>query len=305
VCQEILKHNKFLEGEQNDSKLKQPTSKVRVNGRKSKTVQPPMKKKFIVVFDIFGVISVKNTSNEKGYDEIPWKKFDVECPRIPWRGDFIVCLPYLQILFEYLLEQGARIVFLSAGIKERNVAVISGLLTSFWGCEKYEGMKSKGQFYIFSKEDMREGNRSANEVSDWVKDLRKVIREGESLSDIILVDDCHSYQAHDQRLFIGVTNLYGESRNPCPVNNVYYLLGIFKRYFEDKKCKKLSLRDGLARILCFMKTDAPYNLLAKEDHPWTRKTIDIGFSVVREQFPNAAVHRKERFIISVKGKRKG
>ena len=119
----------------------------------------------------------------------PPKRSWPECQRILWihkeSGDRYVhiFLPYLQILFEYLLEHGVRIAFFSAGHKERNLSVLPKLLQSFWGVEKYEDLKSKAQFAIYCKDDMRWGNRQGNQAmrewGDYVKDLRKIIRDGE------------------------------------------------------------------------------------------------------------------------------
>jgi len=230
-----------------------------------------------------------------------------ECQRILWihkesGGRYVhIFLPFLQILFEYLLKHGVRIAFFSSGHKERNLSVLSELLQFFWGIEKYEELKSKAQFAIHStKDDMQERIRAMFEGENTVKDLRKVILDGESLSDIILVDDDQSYRAYDQKLFIVVMGLYPAwSSKTSRLNNIYYKLGLFKTYFEHEKYNKLSLRDGLDLILPTEGSPHPHETRVferyfNENHPFAQSMMDIGLFEIRKQFPNATLYSGRR-----------
>lgn len=233
-----------------------------------------------------------------------------ECPHIwfTWEDEpyVHVFLPHLQIFFNYLLERGVRIAFSSGGQKDRNLAVIPELLTSFWGREKYEALKLKGQFRIHSTDDMREGNRSARcGEGNYVKDLQLIIQDGESLSNAVLIEDDRSYGAEDQKPIILVGQFSSSnSRDYNPLNNVYYLLGLFKTYFENEKYEKLPLREAMNQILPTNHTDSccfhdnerirkwpPFALYFHEKHPFMQEMVDIGFAAVREEVPNATLYK--------------
>ncbi|XP_065218640.1 uncharacterized protein LOC135844387 isoform X12 [Planococcus citri] len=268
----------------------------------SDAVTSPSSRSRVVVFDIDGTLC-KSDLVEKEREEIVRKSFP-ECPIIIWNQHYgdgsigrtpHVFLPHLKILFDYLLEQGVRIVFFSGGPKERNLAVIPELLTSFWGDEKFEALKAKGQFDIFSKEHCRE--RAFRGEGNFVKDLKVVIRDGETLSDTILVDDDESYAGHDQKpclLIIDLNVWYIADENEIEkykkqnprdektinyrLNGAYYMLGVFKTVFGHEKYKVLPLRECLKQLL---------NEEALDVEAHTTQMIDLGLSEVRKLVPSA------------------
>ncbi|XP_065220757.1 uncharacterized protein LOC135845840 [Planococcus citri] len=273
----------------------------------SDAVTSPSTRNRVVVFDIDDTLCFNCYSKDK--EEIIRKSFP-ECPIIEYNRyglhGFVdrhpyVFLPHLKILFDYLLEQGVRIVFFSAGFKGRNLKVISELLTSFWGSEKFESMKAEGQFDIFSKEHLRE--RTVADEAAYVKDLKVVIRDGETLLDAILVEDDYLYAAHDQKPCLYILDLSfwhvidkdkisknegkeafwrGKTHNHA-VNSVYYMLGVFKTYFEDEKYKVLPLREGLSRLL----PKEAWKTRFFERNSFADDMIDLGLSEVQKLVPDA------------------
>ena len=203
----------------------------------SSDARPPKTRNFVVVFDIDNTLC-KNIVSRENVEFA--SEYHPECPIIEWNGYSHLFLPHLQILFHYLLDKGGRIVFFSSAVEERNVSVIPELLTSFWGDEKYRALKSKGQFDIFSKAHTRNGIENTKE-GNYVKDLRVVLRDGESLSDVILVEDDHSATASDQQPFLNIIDLFnwvlwdqGKDEDDLgfnydfAMNSTYYMLGVFK-----------------------------------------------------------------------------
>jgi hypothetical protein len=264
-----------------------------IHQKVKKFIEPtPSPRSYTVVFDIDECLCCRGEDSVKDLKRM--KKQLPECPIIHFTHDscgkiHYIFLPYLQILFDYLLEQGARIVFFSGGSEERNVAVIPALLTSFWGDQKYKTLKSKGQFDIFSKEDLH------NHCREDHKDLNVVIRDGESLSDVVLVDNDPFFTVRDQKPSIHVRNIW------CPfwadadidrfherTDSVYYMIGLFKTYFERKKYRKLPLREGLQ---CIIPEDHERTLPVAS--PFVRKMMELGLSEVRKQIPNATFYRKQ------------
>lgn len=82
----------------------------------------PTARKYVVVFAIDGTLCAKADN------ELKWnyaKRYQPESPIITWKPDseYYVFLPYLQVLFDYLLEKGARVVFFSDEVKDIDVAM--------------------------------------------------------------------------------------------------------------------------------------------------------------------------------------
>ncbi|XP_065218266.1 uncharacterized protein LOC135844087 [Planococcus citri] len=233
------------------------------------------------------------------------KKYHPECPIFFWNNVSHVFLPYLQVLFDYLIEHDVRIVFFSFGDKERNVLVISQLLTSFWGEVKYEALKTKGQFDIFSMEDTREGIHESE--YEFVKDLKVVLKGPETLSDAILVEDYRGYVAFDQKPYLQIMDLtfwyireenereraewlyssYWKRNSPnYHLNSVYFMIGIFKTYFENEKYKILPFRESLNEIL----PEKKYYQDFFETHSFAYDMFDLGLSEVQKRVPNATFY---------------
>lgn len=233
------------------------------------------------------------------------KKYSPECPIITYihtgdrfKGDYIHSFsPYLNILFEYLIERGVRIVFFSSALKERNLSVIPELLTSFWGAARYQTLKSEGQFEIFSRDNLRLGLHLGRE-GNCVKDLRIVIEKDESLLDAVLIENDSSYTAYDQEPCIYVIDLFlaylDERRDKeanfyhFAKNSAYYIIGLFKTYFEHEKYNKLPFREGLDQIL---PTDLRESYSFFKQHPFADKMIRIGLEEVQKKVPDARLYK--------------
>ncbi|XP_065218638.1 uncharacterized protein LOC135844387 isoform X10 [Planococcus citri] len=273
----------------------------------SDPVTSPSTRSHVVVFDIDDTLCKSDLWDEVKEEEIVRKNFP-ECPIINWNQRLFngsiyrtphVFLPHLKILFDYLLEQGVRIVFFSGGAKQRNLAVIPELLTYFWGSEKFEALKAEGQFDIFSKDHLREG-RTAPGEGNYVKDLKVVIRDGETLLDVILVEDDRYYAAHDQKPCLYAIDLMnwrirekevemhgyceGKSSNFC-LNSIYYMLGVFKTYFRHVEYKVLPLREGLNQLLPKEAFENGRHFFSK--HSFADDMINLGLSEVLKLVPNA------------------
>lgn len=249
----------------------------------TENVQPKSDRKYVVVFDVDATLcSVADSKEKLKYA----KEHHPESPIIDWDCKSFnfhhVFIPYLQVLFDYLLEKGVRIVFFSSAVKERDLLVIPNLLVTFYGREKYEALKSEGQFAIFSREFLRLRNKTTDEEGVYIKDLSLVIRDGESLSNTVLVEENPSFTAVGQEPCLEVFDLTGwfynlEERRKYdhPKNSVYYMIGVFKTYFENSKYQKLSFREGLKEM----------NLPAypKDKEPVVARMIDLGLSEVKSR----------------------
>lgn len=228
-------------------------------------IRPTSPRRYVVVFDIDGTLCCK-ADNELKLSYA--KRNQPDCSIIPRYTVHYVCIPYLEVLLDFLLGKGVRIVFFSAGAKERNIPLVSDLLTSFWGCQKFEALKAEGQFAIFSGEDLHYNK----------KDLNRVIREGESLQDTMLVEDNSDYTAFGQEPCLKVISLrwWLQVRNTNDNNavfNSYYMIGVFKTYFEYAQFNRFSLREGILQM------NLPEVL--KINKHLVRKIVDLGCSEVR------------------------
>lgn len=134
-----------------------------------------------VVFDIDGTIGQE--LEERDLENCPpgwyfpsstivyWK--DVEANKShPYFFD-----PFMPYVLGNLLENDIKIVFFSAGVRERNEPLIHTYFTQMLGEKVYRILKNAGQFSVFSKNDM---------VGQCLKNLENI---GLSISDSILVDD--------------------------------------------------------------------------------------------------------------------
>jgi hypothetical protein len=133
----------------------------------------------IIVFDIDDCICTKKSHyTEEAEQKI--RKINHECPALVYIAEngekhLHIFIPYFDILLNYLIEAGARIVFFSSAIEHRNINVIPELLGNILGKEKYEKLKEDGQFDIFSRHHTREGGKGGGE-GNRVKDLTIVLR---------------------------------------------------------------------------------------------------------------------------------
>ncbi len=94
------------------------------------------------------------------------------------------------------MANDTRIAFFSGGVKERNEALVTALLSKYYGAQ-LDNLKKSGQFEIFSRNHLT----VTSMYCGGVKDLNTVLRkeQGETMNDIILIDDwpdtsCHKGQ---------------------------------------------------------------------------------------------------------------
>ena len=268
-------------------------------------------KKYVVVFDIDDALCtiLSPRQVEKA------KAINTECPIIDWEhtpSDVYthIFVPYLEILFEYLINNGARIVFFSSAVEERNNTVLPQLLKNILGEERYEALKAQGQFEILSRQHLRPGNSDLGEQGNSVKDLTKVVKEGEDLLDAILVEDQPAYTAQGQWPCIKVLDCMrwhadheNHERAAYPKNTTYHLLGLFKTYFENNKYSEMPLRKGI-EALCptptpnpekdnFGRIQPPALFRPDDDDQFTYEIICLGLNEIRKTHPEAIVYGRE------------
>lgn len=197
--------------------------------------------KCLIVFDIDGVLCWQTYDNS--CDPHRFAALHPECPLILFPNKDHVyphCFaPHLDVLIEYLISNGSRIAFFSAGHYSRNNVVINELLIELLGEERYTELKSAGQFDIFSANDMREASYEFGETGNYVKDLNIILKDQETSQNSILIEDNINYAAYDQQPCIMAIPLgdwsfllEDESEHSFSKNAVYYLLGIFSHYFN-------------------------------------------------------------------------
>ncbi|XP_065218631.1 uncharacterized protein LOC135844387 isoform X3 [Planococcus citri] len=278
----------------------------------SDAVTSPSTRSRVVVFDIENTLCY-TWFLTKEQEAIIRRSFP-ECPVIVTKRITTerphAFLPHLKSLFGYLLEQGVRIIFFYSDTDKNRgaeaVTALQELLTLFWGSEIFAELKAEGQFDIFTEEHLLKGTSrdEGNDLKD-LKDLRLVIRGSETLLDAILVEDDRNYALDDQKPCLYIIDLtrwlitdkdkigknkeresfWGKKSDNFPLNSVYYMLGVFKTYFENEKYKKLPLREALDILL-------PKEAKAKsvdffKTHSFVDCMINLGLSEVRKVVPSA------------------
>ena len=231
------------------------------------------------------------------HEEFPRVWFDLGGHRV-----LHIVLPHLQILFDYLMKRDVRIALLSSGVERCNLSVIRRLLEAFWGSRGYEALKSRGQFTVYGMDDLRKGNFSLYPEGNYVKDLRRVLQGGESLSNAVLVDDDRCASAHDQEPLVIVKifneDVYLDDDDYSGLNNIYYLMGLFGTYFENEEYNRLPLNEALRKILstCRPECDERHrqrpdcHIFQHDDKTFVHKMIDVGLAAVQKVVPNATVY---------------
>lgn len=267
-----------------------------VNASSSGSTAPTANRKFVVVFDIDDTLCAKADSQEQltyARQNQPESSFIFGVPN----SVCYVCVPYLQVLFEYLLEKNVRLVFFSAGSMERNVLLITRLLLSFWDRETFIALRLDGQFDILSREDTHYDG-PVGEDAQRKKDLQKVIKEGETLWDAILVDDNPKNTVSGQGPCLNILKLRSwlvkrKEDSECPIYNIYYMVGVFKTYFEDDRYSKMPLREGIKEM------NLPERL--KINKGLVRKIVDLGYSEVLSRRGNAKSISKASTLSTIFG----
>ena len=209
----------------------------------------------VFVFDIDGVLCT-NIMNPTEQDY----KFSEQNPHMPrivfkYDGDnYLHCfLPYLDVLFKYLVTRG-RVVFFSSAAEERNVFLVKELLCMLLGKHHYDQLKKQGQFVIYSHQHLKYGNRKTGEGIQ-IKDLQQILLYNEHIDEAVLIEDQPSFAVSTQRPVIlamdmDIEFLYmqRETTIDFKMNGTYFLLGLFKYYFENVDYSILPLRKGIEKI---------------------------------------------------------
>ena len=256
-------------------------------------------KKFLVVFDIDGVVCkplesypilpgyqclIYNVNNFKlQHSECPNPITFIEKNKI----HYYYFPPYLEVLFNYLIKSNCRIAFFSAAAEDRNIIILEKLLSETLGKEYYQQLKTSGQFDVFSSHHLRKGQESLREFHYAVKDLSIILKDNEDINNSILIEDQPCYAAYNTPCITGL-NLYRwtiSATNDSPFcfakNNAYYLLGIFNDYFNNKQY--LSFKEWSQKISLDKKPN-------DTNTPFVRDMILSGLQEVKKQHQNIIIY---------------
>ena len=197
-------------------------------------------------------------------------------------------LPHFEIVLKYLLSQDCYVDFFSLGISERNIPLIETYLAdnTVLGKSMYNQMKRAGQFRVFSRHNSFDGQ---------TKNLMQLRRPGQTINDIILVDDSLRSPDVDRGEGAFIQYLRWNYSIDCTwaLNFPYCLIGLFKSYFESSH-NSGSLRQYVSQLK--LKTLSGPNLDSGSiNHSvalWNvpvnyRKFIKIGLNEVRKTKPDA------------------
>jgi hypothetical protein len=164
-------------------------------------------------------------------------------------------------------------------------------MTQFYGHEGYTDLSNLKQFRIISRDMTVVAN------GDRVKkDLTVLLEDNEALENVILIEDRTTFMHPGQDPCILVyesngCNEYDTSYSDLSMklfakNTSYYLLGIFKQYFESGKYDQLSLRESIKLILSTDTT--PYEpTRSMPIYPVQLELIRSGLQEVRKTVPEA------------------
>ncbi len=156
--------------------------------------------KINVVFDIDSVLTCHHSRNIKHASFFLRKGKILQAIKTHYIFPGVVDL--IKLLFQ---TEDIRVSFFSSGVKERNDIFVKEILEIALGKDHYE--KIKDSVTILSRCDVtsctREESLEAERVysirpGNYQKDVSKVLREGESLENTVLIDDDSSYCAHNQ-----------------------------------------------------------------------------------------------------------
>jgi len=261
------------------------------------TDKEPVNRKFVIVFDIDGVIC-NQTASEFSFQNIvdnitDFQDLHPECPP-PATFSYLETTyyhyfpPYLEILFNYLINHNCRIVFFSAASEDRNLTILEKLLLTPFSEEKYQQLKSAGQFDIFSSQHLRPGITNVD-PSGTVKDLSIVLKDKEDINNSILIEDQPRYAAYNSPCITALNlyqwDLFTMKDSPlCFVkNNTYYLLGIFSNFFDTDQHLSSSLNEWSQQLYINKK---PFDT----NTPFIREMIFAGLNEVNKQRPEAVFY---------------
>jgi hypothetical protein len=252
----------------------------------------------VVAFDIDGTLCYFESRIENYNKQI---ETNPECTCLYHSGGLYVFKPYVKFLINYLIHMGCRIVFFSAGSKERNEILVSKLLSSFYSDSRRQKLLAAGQFKIFSLPDchiIRPRCPYNNLPLLFHKNLNVLLEENETIDDVILIDDRYDIAATGQEVMIHM-GLFDSTRqmNSCffPIhthffkNGTYFMLGLFKTYFDSTCYNKLPIRTALKSIFATANTDS----IIKANERIAGHMVSTGLKYVRLYTPEAVFYGSE------------
>ena len=273
----------------------------------------------VIAFDIDGTLCYFESRIDNYNKQI---ETNPECTCLYHSGGLYVFKPYVKFLINYLIHMGCRIVFFSAGIcflillslyvfshftllssickgsKERNENLVSKLLSAFYSDTRKQKLLAAGQFKIFSLSDchiIRPRCPYNNLPILFQKNLSVILEGNETIDDIILIDDRFDIVANNQEIMIHM-GLFDSSRqmNSCffPIhthffkNGTYFLLGLFKTYFDTPCYNHLPVREAMKQILMTSNVDS----VVKANEKIAGQMVSTGLHYVRLYTPEAVFY---------------
>lgn len=246
--------------------------------------------KFVIVFDIDGVICKPPLDSEFILDDPKYidkfQQLHPECPDpiiFNYKEElyFHFFPPYLNILFDYLINCNCRIAFFSAGMKARNIELIEHLLTNILGNERYQELKEANQFTVFSKDSLNQEQK---------KDIAIILNAYEDPNNSVLIEDQPENATYNTPCILAISlftwDLWQEdnaSIKCLPKSTVYYLLGVFISYFNQERIDNITLKDWLEYKKLPNNRDCIENM------------IKLGLQEVQKQYHNAIFYGEELF----------
>ena len=243
----------------------------------------PQAIKPIIVFDIDETLAFLYNPAQHGTLE-----HHPECPKInisfdnnnEQRHEHYICAPYLRELFQYLDQKGARIVFFSAGLESRNVSLVDTLMRYIFQDNEtaYPNLYFKGHFKVYSRHHLINNKKDLN-IIDY--------HEGESLENAILIDDKPEWRAPNQDAMIQAFRFSLSNEEPffhdLAKNTTYYLIGLFKLYFNDSEKTPITLGEYVSNISLGLDCmEKQYALL--------HRLVSLGLEHVRLTTPDATYY---------------
>jgi hypothetical protein len=203
-----------------------------------------------------------------------------------------VFLPWVDVMLRVLVGWGVRVCFFSSADASRNIPVLTDLVDLSFGIDEAARLRGEGQFAIHSKGLLRDRRDGTGEYGGKIKDMTRVIRPGEQLEDLVLIEDQPSYTAADQLPCLRALDIEFWNPHEPRYENSYikngaaWILGVFDLLLTDERYRSLALRPALAHLLFdhFGEEGRPrYQHRSEAQH----QTIDRGLAIIRQHVPSA------------------
>lgn len=153
-------------------------------------------------------------------------------------------IPHFEVMLKYLLNQGCRIAFFSLGNEYRNSQLIRKLKQHprVRNMLTQEQLIDSNQFTVLSVHHVNKHG---------CKGLALLLEPGQTIDDIILVDDCrvNACVMSGEKVHMPYYYWTLEHGTRWPLNYGYCLLALFMRYFETVKASGVSLRQYVGNIV--------------------------------------------------------